>query len=414
MVTRAAMEADVGVVGGGVIGLSVARELARAGVERVVVLEREAAVGQGSSSRANGGVRAQFTTRANIEFSRYSIGELERLEADSGLLEFRQTGYLLMTGTEAGAHALREAWALQRSMGVETRWLTPAEILELAPFVRAEGLVAGTFHHRDGFLDPHGVVSALRLEAGRLGVRVLTGTKVTAIRPLGGPGSGGGFELALDGNGPRAARAAGAGDEQRQASAPAASLRARWVVNAAGPAAAQVAALAGADLPVEPVRRNLAFAREREVGDLIPMCVDLDTGVLVRRELRGGFVLAWSDPDDPPSWETTVDPRFLEGLAQRVGHRFPFAEDLPIDPRQCWAGLYPETPDHHAIVGEAAEVPGLVHCAGFGGHGVMHSPAAGKAVAELITLGRCTSFDLRPLRPSRFAEGDLVVETAVL
>lgn len=401
--------AEVAVIGGGVIGLSAARELARAGVDRVVVLEREAAVGQGSSSRANGGVRAQFTTSVNIEFSRYSIAELERLERQSGLLGFHQTGYLLMTGTEAGEHGLRQAWALQRSLGVETRWLSPAEVLELAPFVRPDGLRAGTFYHRDGFLDPHGVVSVLRLEGCRLGVQVLAGSEVRAIRRR--EGAGGGFELELApaarGNG----TATGGGPRL---------LRARWVVNAAGPAAGRVAALAGVDLPVEPVRRNLAFARDAQDGvdgaprGLIPMCVDLDTGVLLRREPRGGFVLAWSDPADPPSWDTTVDPRFLEGLAQRVGHRFPFAEELPIDPRQCWAGLYPETPDHHAVIGEAAGVPGFIHCAGFGGHGVMHAPAAGRAVAELITLGRCTSFDLHPLRPSRFAEGDLVVETAVL
>ena len=144
------------------------------------------------------------------------------------------------------------------------------------------------------------------------------------------------------------------------------------------------------------------------------MCVDLDTGVLLRREASGGFVVAWSDPDDRPSWETTVDPRFLEQLAQRVGNRFPLLEDLPLDPRQCWAGLYPETPDHHAVIGRAPEVPALLHCAGFGGHGVMHSPAAGRAVAELVTLGACRTFDLHPLRPERFAEGDLVIETAVL
>jgi sarcosine oxidase subunit beta len=149
-------------------------------------------------------------------------------------------------------------------------------------------------------------------------------------------------------------------------------------------------------------------------GELIPMCVDLDTGVLVRREASGGFVVAWSDPDDQPSWETAVDPRFLEQLAQRVGNRFPLLEDLPLDPRQCWAGLYPETPDHHAVIGPDPRVPALLHCAGFGGHGVMHSPAAGRAVAELVTLGSCRTFDLRPLRPARFAEGDLVVETAVL
>ncbi|HEY2958011.1 MAG TPA: FAD-dependent oxidoreductase [Actinomycetota bacterium] len=384
--------AEVVVVGGGVVGLSVARELRRAGAGRVVVLERAPAVGQGSSARAAGGVRAQFTTRVNVEFSRYSIGELERLDRDTGLPGFRQVGYLLMAGTENGARLLADACALQRSLGVETRWLPRDELLEMVPFVRPDGLRAGTFHARDGFLDPHGVVSALRLEAARLGAEVVTGVEVSGIRRL----ARGGFEVT-------------AGERP---------LRARFVVNAAGPEAARVAALLAVDLPVAPVRRNLAYVRDLPASSapsgLIPMCVDLDTGVLVRREVGGGFLVAWSDPADPPSWETSLDPRFLEGLGERVGHRFPFLEELPVDPRQCWAGLYPETPDHHAVVGEPPEAPGFVQCAGFGGHGVMHSPAAGRAVAELLTLGRCTSFDLRPLRPSRFAEGDLVVEAAVL
>ena len=357
---------DVAVVGGGVIGLSVARELRLAGADRVVVLEREASVGQGSSSSSNGGVRAQFTTRANIEFSAFSIAELERLDAATGLLGFHQTGYLLLCGTEAAERGLRAGFELQRSLGVDVSWLTPDEALARAPFVRPEGLRAATFHGRDGFLDPHGVVE---------------------------PAPGGALDLR-------------AGDR---------ALRAAVVVNAAGPSAGRVAALCGSDLPVAPVRRNLAYVREPDgAGELIPMCVDLDTGVLVRREASGGFVVAWSDPADPPSWETTVDPRFLEQLAQRVGNRFPLLEELPLDPRQCWAGLYPETPDHHAVIGPAPEVPALVHCAGFGGHGVMHAPAAGRAVAELVTLGGCRTFDLHPLRPTRFAEGDLVVETAVL
>jgi sarcosine oxidase subunit beta len=385
---------DVAVVGAGVIGLSVARELRRAGVERVAVLEREAAVGQGSSSRANGGVRAQFTTAVNIALSAFSIAELERLDRDTGLLGFRQTGYLLMTGTEAGERSLRAAFELQRSLGVAVQWLPPEEVLGRVPFVRPDGLRAGTFHGRDGFLDPHGVVTALRQDAERLGARIATGAEVVAIDPA----PGGGFDLR----------------------AGAATVRARRVVNAAGPYAGRVAALVGVDLPVTPVRRNLAYLRDPPgpdrgtPGGLIPMCVDLDTGVLVRREVSGGFVAAWSDPDDPPSWETTVDPRFLEGLGRRIGHRFPLLEDVPVDPRQCWAGLYPETPDHHAIIGESPEVPGFIQCAGFGGHGVMHAPAAGLAVAELVARGRCDSLDLHPLRPSRFAEGDLVVETAVL
>jgi sarcosine oxidase, subunit beta len=380
---------DVAVVGGGVIGLSVARELRLAGVDRVVVLEREASVGQGSSARANGGVRAQFTTRANIEFSAFSIAELERLDAATGLLGFHQTGYLLLCGTEAGEEALAAGFALQRSLGVDARWLTPAEALELVPFLRPDGLRAATFHGRDGFLDPHGVVAALRAETERLAAEVRTGAEVTAVEPA----PGGALDLRAGGR----------------------ALRAGFVVNAAGPDAGRVAALCGIDLPVAPVRRNLAYAREPGgPGELIPMCVDLDTGVLIRREVSGGFVIAWSDPDDPPSWDSGVDPRFLEQLASRVGNRFPLLEDLPLDPRQCWAGLYPETPDHHAVVGPAPELPALLHCAGFGGHGVMHAPAAGRAVAELVTLGSCRTFDLRPLRPARFAEGDLIMETAVL
>jgi glycine/D-amino acid oxidase-like deaminating enzyme len=380
---------DVAVVGGGVIGLSVARELRLAGVDRVLVLEREASVGQGSSSRANGGVRAQFTTRANIEFSAFSIAELERLDAATGLLGFHQTGYLLLCGTEAGRDGLAAAFELQRSLGVDVRWLAPAEALELVPFLRPDGLLAATFHARDGFLDPHGVVAALRAEAGRLAAQVVTNTEVTAIAPA--PGGGLGLR---------------AGDR---------TVQAEVVVNAAGPAAGRVAGLCGSDLPVAPVRRNLAYVREPgEPRALIPMCVDLDTGVLVRREASGGFVVAWSDPEDPSTWETTLDPRFLEQLASRVGNRFPLLEELPLDPRQCWAGLYPETPDHHAVIGPDPLVPGLVHCAGFGGHGVMHAPAAGRAVAELVTLGGCRTFDLHPLRPARFAEGDLTMEKAVL
>jgi sarcosine oxidase subunit beta len=138
-------------------------------------------------------------------------------------------------------------------------------------------------------------------------------------------------------------------------------------------------------------------------GGPTPMVVDLDTGVLVRREAAGGWVVAYSDPADPPGSSTTVDPRFLSDLAARVGHRFPFLDDLPIDPARCWAGLYPETPDHHAIVGFDPQQPALLHAVGFGGHGVMHAAAAGRAIAELATTGAGTTFDLHPLRAARFA-----------
>jgi sarcosine oxidase subunit beta len=192
-------------------------------------------------------------------------------------------------------------------------------------------------------------------------------------------------------------------------------LEAGWVVDAAGPHAGRVAGMLGVDIPVEPVRRNLAFARiADEPPGLIPMCVDVDTGVLVRREVGGGYLIAYSDPEDPPGWDTSLDPRFLEDLGRLIGNRFPTLREVPIDPRQCWAGLYPETPDHHAVLGPAPGAERLILCAGFGGHGLMHAPAAGRAVAELVTRGSSSTFDLHPLRPSRFREGDLMVESAVL
>lgn len=381
---------QVVVIGGGVIGLAVARELGRAGVKDVLVVERHPSPGQESSSRANGGVRAQFATTSNVAFSRYSIEEFERMEADSpGVLGFKQAGYLFFTGTEAGERRLRAAFALQRSLGVETEWLQPIEILQHAPFVRAEGLRAGTFGRRDGFIDPHAVVSALWRQAADHGVTFLFGCVVQGIEYTEAEH----FVLHLPGQ----------------------CITADWVVNAAGADAASIADFLSVTLPVTSVRRNLACT-EPVPGfpEIIPMCVDADTGVLVRREGGGGFLIGYSNPEDPPSRDTTVDPHFLEAVAARIGNRFPFLEQVPIDPRKCWAGLYPETPDHHAIVGATLGAPQFLQSAGFGGHGIMHAPAAGRAIAELITKGQCETFDLDSLRLARFAEGDLTVEAAVL
>jgi len=376
------------VVGAGAVGLAVALQLARAGVADVIVVDRLEAPGMGSTSRANGGVRAQFSTAISVEFSRFTIAGLQDLhQLTAGLVGLRQVGYLFMAGTEAAETGLRHNWDLQRSLGLEVKWLTPAEVLGVAPFVRPDGLRGGTFCATDGIIDPHGVASALAQVGRAAGVEYLFGEEVIALDPSG---------------------------EGLVVHTPHLDIVARQVVNAGGPFARELAAMAGVDLPVRPYRRNLACTQPvAGHPDSIPMCVDLDTGVLVRRE-GGGFLLAYSDPNDSPTAETTFDARFLEDVALRIGHRFPFLESVPIDERKCWAGLYPETPDHQAIVGPAREVSAFIQCAGFGGHGIMHSLAAGQAVAELVRDGTCRSFDLRQLRPSRFEEGDLTVEAAVL
>ena len=377
-------------IGGGVIGLSVAAELLGAGVDRVVVLEREGAVGRASSSRANGGVRAQFSTAINIALSLHSIGEFERLSLDHpDVLTFHQLGYLFAAGHEAGEGFLRNAAEIQRSLGVPTEWLEPDEIVERAPIIGRRGLRGGTWHARDGWLDPHGVIEVMRREAKSAGAEIRLHSEVVAIDQR----SDGEFRV----------------DTSSE------PVAARYVVNAAGAHARTIGAMLGVDVPVMPIRRNLAFVRGAGTPNkACPMCVDADTGVLVRQEIGGGYVIAYSNPNDEPGWDTSVDPLFLGELAELIGGRFPSLESVPIDPRHCWAGLYPETEDHHAIVGESPEVNGFVQCVGFGGHGIMHAPAAGRAVAEIVTQGACTTFDLHPLRPTRFDEGDLTVELAII
>ncbi len=379
---------DVAIVGGGVIGLACARELRREGVSSVVLIERQAGAGQGSTARANGGVRAQFSTAVNIEFSRYTIQELEKLDQETGGLPGLQSvGYLLVTGDPQQEDSLRQGYELQRRMGVDVSWLSPSEVMSRAPFLRPDGIRAGTFCGRDGIIDPHGVVQALLAQVNALEVSIRFDSEVTKIESES-------KRFLLHTNHGR--------------------LSVRWLVNAAGPDADDLARLAGVDLPCHAVRRNLACTSPFPgLPDPIPMCVDLDTGVLVRRE-SGGFLIAYSDPSDSPSKDTTLDPRFLEQIAERIGNRFPFLEEAGIHEKNCWAGLYPETPDHHAIVGPTPKLPHFLQCVGFGGHGIMHSLAAGRAIAEIVARGRSETIDVHPLRFSRFEEGDLVVESAFL
>jgi sarcosine oxidase subunit beta len=380
--------ASVVVVGAGAAGLAVALQLSRAGVTDVLVVDRNASPGMGSTSRANGGVRAQFTTAINIEFSRFTIEKLRELhDLSGGRVGFRANGYLFMTGTPAGEAALRQAQALQCAHGVDVDWLAPSDVMAMVPFVNQEGLRAGTFCSSDGLIDPHGVTSALWDEAKRLGAWLLPNTEV--------------FDVT----------AAETGVTVRTSSG---DISAEYAVNAAGPYAASLAATAGVELPVTPRRRNLACTEAIPgMPDVTPMLVDSDTGVLTRRE-GAGFLIGFSDPTDPPSLDTSFDPAFLEALAARIGNRFSFLESAHINTRKCWAGLYPETPDHHAIVDAPPQAPRFIQCAGFGGHGIMHSIAAGQAVTELITDGRCTTFDLHPLRLQRFDEPGGAAETAVL
>jgi sarcosine oxidase subunit beta len=186
------------------------------------------------------------------------------------------------------------------------------------------------------------------------------------------------------------------------------------VVNAAGPWAAQVARFAGVDLPVESLRRMLAPTEPFDkIPRSSPMVIDMSTGFHYRPEGLG-LLLAWNDPEETPGFKTQVDRSFVEKILTRAVDRVPCMEELEVNPARVWAGLYEVSPDHHGILGPVASVPGLYLANGFSGHGVMHSPATGKILADLILTGSTSVIDARDLSFERFAEGRLLEETAVL
>jgi sarcosine oxidase subunit beta len=188
----------------------------------------------------------------------------------------------------------------------------------------------------------------------------------------------------------------------------------RTVVNCAGAWAATVAQLAGIDLPVTPLRRMLVPSEPfDEFPHSAPMIVDMSNGFHFRPEARG-FLLAWNDPEEISSFNTDFDPAFVEKILTRAADRVPCFANLSVNPKRAWAGLYEMTPDHHPILGEAPEVRGFYLANGFSGHGVMHAPATGKILSDLILTGKTEMIDASLLNLSRFAEGRTIHETAVL
>jgi sarcosine oxidase subunit beta len=382
--------AEVVIVGGGVVGASIAYHLAAAGCTNVLVLEREPHLGRGSTGKSMGGVRAQFSTEINIRLSLYALDFFAHFEQATGCPGgYRPQGYLFLATSEKHLAYLRANYQLQTACGVKTvELLSPAEVLGHMPHLRADDVLGGSFSSTDGFVDPHSVMTGFLQRATEKGVRLWKGAEVRA--------------MARDTQGI-------AGLETTRG-----PVATRTVVNAAGPWAAQVAAMAGVHLPVEPLRRMLVptepfplIARES------PMTVDMATGFHFRPEGLG-ILLAWNDPEETPGFKTNFDPGFIEKILLRAVDRVPCFEGLEVNPKRAWAGLYEMTPDHYPILGLVPEVPGFYLANGFSGHGVMHSPATGRVLADLILQGHTDLLDARALNLARFAEGRLIHETAVL
>jgi sarcosine oxidase subunit beta len=382
--------ADVVIIGGGIVGSSVAYHLAEGKCTDVLVIEREQQQGMGSTGKSAGGVRSQFATPINIQMSLYSIDVFSRFEEITGYMSgYKADGYLFVATHPRHLDYLKANRAHQEKHGLaNVEMVTRKDILEIIPQMSTDDVIGGIFCQTDGFVDPHSVMTGFAKCAKASGVRLWLETEVTAIEIEHGKVSG-----------VRTTRG---------------RVATRTVVNAAGPWASLVGRMAGLDIPVEPLKRQIikteAFDR---VPQRLPMIIDMSNGFHFRREGKS-VLMAWPDPDESFGFRTDFDYAFIEKVLPLAIRRVPAFADAEVNSRRCWAGMYEVTPDHHAIIGPAPGVEGLFLVNGFSGHGVMHSPASGRIASELILYGESRLLDASPLGIERFIEGRLLEETAVL
>ena len=378
---------DIAIVGAGIIGTSIAWHLAKAGCTSVAVLEREPNPGMGSTAKAAGGIRAQFESRINVELSALSIPAFERFPKELGSdVVFNQAGYLWMTNRAADMKAFEANVKQQRGFGLDVKLIDRREIERLAPYVRSDDLVGGTFHAKDGYAPPADFVMGYFKESKRMGVKYFTDSPVT-----------------------------GAAVKDRRVVAlrtPSGELRAERVVIAAGDWSKAIGAMIGVEIPIEPVRRQCLVTHPIREGmkHPIPMTIDYATGIYMHSE-SGGVLIGLADKNEPPSFNENADPDFIAKIVELAMARVPLLESSSILTQ--WGGLYEVTPDHHPIISNVPPLQNVTLAAGFSGHGVMHAPATGQVVAEML-LGKKTTLDLSSLRFTRFREGCMIHESHVI
>jgi sarcosine oxidase subunit beta len=380
------------IIGGGVVGASVAHHLAERGAEDIIILEREPLLGLGSTGKATGGARAQFETEINIRMSLYSLDYFSHFTETTGInCGYEPRGYLFLATDEAQLEYLKNNAARQRALGLSDVEIVDTKTIgAMIDGLNVSDIVGGSFCPRDGFIDPLAVMKGFGKKAVENGAQLLTGFQVTGIKTE--------------------------NDKVTGVQTDKGKISAETVICCSGAWAKDIASTAGIDLPVTPLRRQIIWARAtRDFPADLPMVIDLSDGFHFRpaKNSRQELLFAWPDPAELPSYKTDFDPAFIEKVLPKAKHRAPFLDGAEILLDKCRAGLYEMTPDHHAILG-GCDVEGLYFAAGFSGHGVMHSPATGRALAEMILYGGSEFLDVSSLSLGRFDRGELIRETAFI
>lgn len=362
------------IVGGGVVGCSIAYHLAKRGQRDVVVLERET-IGSGTTSKAAGGIRAQFPTETEVRISLECIRVFERFPDEFGIDPgYKKIGYLFLVSDPEDLKGFEGRVAMQQKLGVDVRIVSPREAQEIVPALRVDDLIAAVWGRSDGMAGPAEVTNGYAKRARELGARIAEGVDVTAI------------------------------DLHRHVvTTTQGQIEAPIVINAAGPAAARVGRLAGVELAVHPRRRHIFFTDPfPAIRGPVPLTTDRASGFYFRKEIEQVLLSPGDVEDAGQDLDVTMDWSKRDEAVEKAIHRVPVLEGARI--AGGWAGLRPLTPDDHAIIGWAPDVEGFFLAVGFGGHGFQHSPATGRLTAEWLLDGK-PSMDLSLFDPARFAKG---------
>jgi len=373
---------DYVVIGGGCIGASAAYHLMKKGAKSVALIEREKFLGQCSTGKCAGGVRAQFSTDVNTRLSLFSLDAFENFERDTGQpLQFQQWGYLFLLTTPeqvAAFRGYRERWL---ATGMTVEWLSPTDIGKRFPYVELDGVLAATYHARDGFVDPNDITQGYASAARRMGCVEITECEVTGI-------------VTTDG-GKRVSSLATTRGEI--------TVR-KGCVFAVGAWSKPLGQMVGCDIPIDPYRRQILVTKAFDVIKTpFPMTVDMGTGLYFHPE-SGGVLIGLADNSELPSYNEALNEAFSEVMLETAMTRCPALGEAAI--KTGWAGLYETTPDHHPIFDWAHPVSNAFIAAGFSGHGLMHAPAAGMLAAEALLDGKPHTIDVSRLSLSRFANPD--------
>ncbi|MER6417804.1 FAD-binding oxidoreductase [Streptomyces sp. NPDC001137] len=368
--------ADVVIIGGGVMGASAAFHLAEAGVTDVVVVER-GELACGSSGKPIGGVRAQFSDPLNIELGSRSLRAYENFPHRPGAdIRLDTVGYLFLLTSDRQAADFEDGVRTQNALGVPTRMITPHEARRLCPYVSTDGLLAATYSPTDGHARPVLVVNGYAHAAARAGVTFATHTTVTGIDT--------------------------AGDRVTAVHTDQGSIDCDTVICTAGAWSRQIGDMVGLDLPVRPVRRQLAFTEPLvPPAPRIPFTIDFASSAYFHNS-DDGLLFGLADPREADGFDTTWTPEWLELFRDAVRRRAP--ELAGMRTVGGWAGLYEVTPDHNALIGRSGELVNFLYATGFSGHGFLQAPAVGEILRDLH-LDRAPFTDISPLSADRFRSG---------